>query len=180
MRKFALVLVALLVSLSVLAEKKTNLVKIQSGETFSDVSQGVTQALSEENVGGSTASLKVSWGKADGFCGMYNPTLKDWSTAGSMVVNVFYAGKAIAKLNLVVVPKDLKGKSRYEGRSDSSYMLKPGQNTIKIPLGDLVTNAGQPLDLKEVIQFYFSADAKALEAEKAYTLFFQEIYLLFP
>ncbi|HCE44276.1 MAG TPA: hypothetical protein DET40_12070 [Lentisphaeria bacterium] len=174
------VIAALALSLNLHAEKKTNLVKIQSGETFSDVSKDVTQALSEENTGGNTASLKVVWSGAEGSCGMYNPTLKDWSAASTMVVNVFYPGKAIAKLNLVVVPKDLKGKSRYEGRSDSSYVMKPGQNAVKIPLGDLVTNGGQPLDLKQVVQFYFSPDAKALEAEKAYTVFFQEIYLVFP
>lgn len=181
MKKLIVFLVAALVlPIALHAEKKTNLVKLQSGETFSDVSKDVTQALSEENAGGNTASLKVSWSNAEGSCGMYNPALKDWSAASTMVVNVFYTGKSIAKLNLVVVPKDLKGKSRYEGRSDSSYVLKPGQNTVKIPLGDLVTNGGQPLDLKQVVQFYFTADAKVLEAEKAYTLFFQEIYLVFP
>jgi hypothetical protein len=179
-KTMAILVAALVLPLALHAEKKTNLVKIQSGETFSDVSAGVAQSLSEENAGSGAASLKATWTNADGSCGMYNPTLRDWSTANAMVVNVFYPGSAIAKLNLVVVPKDLKGKPRYEARSDSSYVIKPGQNTVTIPLGDLVTNGGQPMDLTHVVQFYFTADPKVLEAEKTYTLFFQEVYLLFP
>ena len=165
---------------SLYAEKKTNLVKIQSGEMFSDVAADVAQALSEENTGGNAASLKVTWSNADGSCGVYNPALKDWSAANTLVISIYYPGKDLAKLSLVVAPKDLKGKSRYEARSDSSYMVKPGQNTIKIPLGDLVTNGGQPLDLKEVQQFYFTADPKIVGSEKSFVLFFQELYLLFP
>lgn len=176
----AILVAALILPLALHAERKTNLVKIQSGETFSDVSAGVEQALSEENVGSGTASLKAAWSNAEGSCGMFNPTLRDWSAATSMVVNVFYPGSAVAKLNLVVVPKDLKGKSRYEARSDSAYVIKPGQNNVTIPLGDLVTNGGQPMDLSHVVQFYFTADPKVLEAEKAFTVFFQEIYLVFP
>jgi hypothetical protein len=97
-----------------------------------------------------------------------------------MVINLFYTGKQTAKLGLVVIPKDLKGKSKYEGRSDSSYLIKPGQNTVKIPLGDLISNSGQPMDLKDVQHFYLAADSKAFEAEKSFTIFIQEIYLLFP
>jgi hypothetical protein len=96
-----------------------------------------------------------------------------------MVVKLFYPGKSISELNLVVFPKDLKGKARYEARSDSKYVIKPGQNTIKIPLGDLVSNGGQPFDLKQVVHFYFAPDAKALAADKEYSIFFQELYLVF-
>jgi hypothetical protein len=173
-------LAAAILPLSVHAEKKTNLVKIQSGQTFNDLSKGVTQSLAEENAGeGNTASLKVTWTNAQGSCGVYNPAIKDWSTASSMVVKLFYPGKSISELNLVVFPKDLKGKARYEARSDSKYVIKPGQNTIKIPLGDLVSNGGQPFDLKQVVHFYFAPDAKALAADKEYSIFFQELYLVF-
>ena len=174
-----LLLAAAILPLSVHAEKKTNLLKIQAGQTFNDLN-AATQSLAEENAGeGNTASLKVTWNSDQSSCGVYNPPLKDWSAASSMVVKVFYPGKAIAELNLVVIPKDLKGKSRYEARSDSKYIIKPGQNTIKIPLGDLVSNSGQPFDFKQVSHFYFSPDAKVTAADKQFTLFFQEIYLVF-
>ncbi len=174
-----LLLAALVLPFSVHAEKKTNLVKIQGGQTFNDLSKGVTQSLSEENAGeGNSASLKVTWESDQAGCGVYNPLLKDWSAASSIVIKVFYPGKAISELNLVVVPKDFKGKSRYEARSDSKYILKPGQNTIKIPLGDLVSNGGQPLDLKQIVHFYFAPDVKALAADKQFTIFFQELYLV--
>jgi hypothetical protein len=46
-------------------------------------------------------------------------------------------------------------------------------------LGDLVSNGGQPFDLKQVVHFYFAPDAKALAADKEYSIFFQELYLVF-
>lgn len=178
MKKTLAITIGFLLAVTVIAERKMNIVKIQAGDTFSDVSKTVTQALSDKHAGSNGISISLVF-KGEGSVGAYNPNLKDWSKASKLVIEVFNPAKTFQAFHLVVVPKDLGGKSRYNARSDNKFTLKPGENTISMDLGDFTNNSGTPFDFSNVVQFYIAPIVK--EGETAdISIFIKSMYLVFP
>lgn len=159
-----------MMALSAQAGRKMNVVKIQSGETFGDAT--AQQSLSDKHPGSSGISLEVIMAKGK-MLGVFNPKLKNWSKAETLVVKAHNPSQKFLKFMLTVIPKDMKGQSRYDARSDSEFVLKPGDNTIPLELGDFVSNAGTPLDMSDILQFYFVTETEC-------TIYFQKLYLTFP
>jgi len=75
MKKAIVMMLVLLIAVTVTAERKMNLVKIQSGDTFSDVTKNVTQALSDKHAGSNGISISLIF-KGGGSVGVYKMTSK--------------------------------------------------------------------------------------------------------
>jgi len=175
MKKIVLVGTAVLLSCSAFAGRKMNLVKISSGSKFNDISKTVKQELDDKVAGG--VSLKVTFTKG-GNIGSYNPKLRNWNNAEKLVFQVMNPTKKMLQFDLIVVPKDLKGKSRYNARSDNKLLLKPGMNKIVMELGDFTNNSGDPLDFAHIVQYYITPTAKALKATGGtITIYIKKIYI---
>jgi hypothetical protein len=175
MKKIVLIGTAALLSFSAFAGRKMNLVKISSGSKFNDISKSVKQELDDKVADG--VSLKVTFTKG-GNIGAYNPKLKNWSNAEKLVLQILNPTKKILQFDLVIVPKDLKGKSRYNARSDNKVLLKPGMNKIVMELGDFTNNSGDPLELNNIVQYYINPTAKALKATGGtITIYIKKIYI---
>ncbi len=173
MKKGLAIVAALMVGTGIFAQERiVPLVKIQGGENFSDAT--AKQALSEEHGGASNVSVKVDF-SGDSSIGAYNPKLKNWKDAKTLQIKAFNPAQDIKEFVLVVVPKDLKGRKRYEGRSDNKFILKPGDNTVKLDVQGFTSNDGQLFDLSDIVQFYICAGEKNKDAQ----IFFQSFDLIF-
>ena len=145
-------LVALLATTS-WAGRVVPLVNIQKGDRPND--SRATVELSEEHPGANGASLKVTF-SAEGTFGDWEPKIKNWSEAHQLIFEVYNPSEAPVTGILTVVPKDLKGKTRYNARSDNKLTFKPGQNTIKVSPQELVNNSGDILDLGDIVSWFIA------------------------
>ena len=145
------------------------LVNIQNGDRPND-SKALVE-LSEEHPGANGTSLKVTF-SADGTLGDWEPKIKNWNDSTKLIFEVFNPSEAPVTAVLTVVPKDLKGKSRYNARSDSKLTFKPGQNKVVLSPQELVNNSGDIFALDNIVSWYSAGTAPA-EA----VLFFQRIDL---
>ena len=178
MKKAFAITMGLLLAVTVVAERKMNIVKIQAGDTFSDVSKTVTQALSDKHAGSNGISISLVF-KGEGSVGAYNPKIKDWSKAQKFVMEIFNSAKTFQAFHLIIVPKNLGGKSRYNARSDNKFTLKPGKNKISLDLGDFTNNSGTPFDFSNIVQFYIAPIVKE-GATGDISIFIKSMYLTFP
>lgn len=145
------------------------LVNIQNGDRPND-SKALVE-LSEEHPGANGTSLKVTF-SADGSLGEWEPKIKNWNESTKLTFEVFNPASVPVTAILTVVPKDLKGKSRYDARSDNKLTFKPGQNKVVLATQELVNNSGDIFALDSIISWYI---ASATPADAV--LFFQRIDL---
>lgn len=145
------------------------LVNIQSGDRPNDSKAQVE--LSEEHPGGNGTSLKVTF-SAEGSLGEWEPKIKNWNDSTKLIFEVFNPGEVPVTAILSVVPKDLKGKSRYNARSDNKLTFKPGQNKVVVSPQELVNNSGDIFALDNIVSWYIASTTPADAV-----LFFQRIDL---
>lgn len=152
---------------SVWAGRILPLVNIQQGDRPND--SKATVELSEEHPGANGTSLKVTFA-AETTMGAWEPKIKNWNDAKQVIFEVFNPTETPITGMLTVVPKDLKGKKRYDARSDNKLTFKPGQNKIMISPQEMVNNSGDVLELSEIVSWYIGS----MTPPDA-TLFFQRI-----
>lgn len=145
------------------------LVNIQNGDRPND-SKALVE-LSEEYPGANGTSLKVTF-SAEGTLGDWEPKIKNWNDATKLILDVYNPAEEPVTAILSVVPKDLKGKSRYNARSDNKVTFKPGQNKVVLAPQEMVNNSGDIFALDNIVSWYIAGTAP-VEA----VLFFQRIDL---
>jgi hypothetical protein len=145
------------------------LVNIQNGDRPND-SKALVE-LSEEHPGANGTSLKVTF-SAEGSLGEWEPKIKNWNDAHQIILEVYNPSESAVTALLTVVPKDLKGKSRYNARSDNKLTFRPGQNKVTLSPQEMVSNSGDIFDLGQVVSWYIAGTAPADAV-----LFFQRIDL---
>ncbi len=167
MRAWQIAGLAVVLASNVWAGRVIPLVNIQQGDRPND-SKALVE-LSEEHPGINGTSLKVTF-SAEGTLGEWEPKIKNWSNVQALTFEVFNPSEIPVTAVQTVVPKDLKGKTRYNARSDNKLTFKPGQTKVTVSPQEMVNNGGDIFELSEVVSWYIASTAPADAA-----LFFQRI-----
>ena len=145
---------AMMLAGSAWAGRVIPLVNIQQGDRPNDCR--ATVELSEEHPGANGTSLKATF-NAEGSFGEWEPKIKNWENVQALTIEVFNPAETPVTGLLTVVPKDLKGKTRYNARSDNKITIKPGQNKITLNPQEFVNNSGDILELNEVVSWFIAS-----------------------
>lgn len=153
--------------------KKMYILNIQQGELFNDIGEGVDVSLSEEYAvkqGG--LSIKIVY-KGGGSCGEWNPKRSNWSDFNFLKMVFHNPSNEIIKLNFAA--RDDNKKRDYSTRFDQGIVLRPGKNTITIPIQGATNNSGEPFNLKKITHWFIWAPTA--KPDKPVTVYLCDIYL---
>jgi hypothetical protein len=113
-------------------------------------------------------ALKVVFASPDAF-GDRQARVQDWRGFESLRLDAFNPGREDIHLTLTIRHK---GTKNYQTRVDLPVVLKPGRNSVGLPIDRMANVNGSAPDLSEVGKWYFG-----LESPKAPTFYLGSVWL---
>jgi hypothetical protein len=160
----------LLLAAGTVSARQEALLNVEQGQIPNDTgSDGLTKMTIEDckDLGGK--ALKVVFAAADSF-GDRQARIKNWKPFISLQFEVFNPAKDKVPLTLTVRHKRT---TSFQTRVDYPFALKPGKNSVKIGIDELMNVNGTAPDLSEVGKWYFASDGNQTP-----TLYFGSIWLV--
>ncbi|QDU93027.1 hypothetical protein [Lignipirellula cremea] len=162
------VLLLLGAALPAVGQQRRPLLHVSQGQLPNDTSQEDQTRFSLVEHPQQGKVLRVDYAPGDSF-GMGRQS-DNWKPFSAIAFEAWNPANASVGLTLGVKHA---GSVSYETRVDLPLTLKPGQNTIRIPLAELKNVNGSAPDLAAISHWYLAA-----EKEKSPTLFFGDIWLV--
>jgi hypothetical protein len=104
--------------------------------------------------------------------GITRPEKSDWSRWDMLRFSIYNPSDEIIGLGFSI--RDASHPFSYGGRFDTSIMVPPGESEQEIYIQGIATNSGDPLNLKNVIEWYFNV---APVKDRPIILYFSDIEL---
>lgn len=172
-RRSPIVVCFVLVGLStsdVAFARKAALLEVSKGQIPNDTgSDGLTKMSIEDRPELGGRALKVIYHAGDSF-GERQARVANWKEFITLEFDAFNPAKENVRLSLTV--KHRRSTS-YQTRVDMPVTLKPGKNSVKIGIDEMMNVNGTTPDLTEVGRWYF-----ACEPDTTPTLYFGDIFLV--
>ncbi len=150
--------------------RKDALLDVTGGQIPNDTgSDGATKMTIEDNAQLGGKALKVVFAPGDSF-GVRTVKPRNWKPYITLEFEVFNPGKADVGLQFNVRHKR---STSYQTRVEHGFTVKPGKNSIKIGLDELVNVNGSAPDLSDAQKWYINPTEG-----KSPTLYFSDIFLV--
>ncbi len=167
------VLAAVLAFASVVVEahgRRVALLDVSEGQIPNDTaSDGLTKLTIEDHTELGGRALKVVFHAGDSF-GNRQTRVSNWKDFITLQFDVFNPSNKDVRVTLTVKHRRT---TSYQTRVDVPRTLKPGKNSIRIGIDEMVNVNGSTPELTNVDRWYI-----ACEPDKTPTLYFGDIYLV--
>ncbi|MBU4315659.1 MAG: hypothetical protein KKF30_00140 [Proteobacteria bacterium] len=99
---------------------------------------------------------------------------EDWSRFDALAMNIFNPPENKGDCRITLRIDDQEKTPPYQDRYNGTFLLKPGLNRINIPVGEIKTPRGRPLDLDRIQTFILFT----VEPPEKKTLFLDHVRLV--
>ncbi len=169
----AAVLIGVFLCAATGSAKKLDILKLDKGETTNDGIKSEVSLSEEHAIKKGSVSLKVTATEDGGGCIAECPPKRGvWDGYDVLKIGIFNPLEEPLSFNFVIKPKS---PIKYEDRSDTKLLARPGHSDLEVDLAGVSTNGGGALVLKDRIAIW-SLSPSNLKKDKSYFVQYLRAY----